>query len=56
MRATVEVETSHRLFSAPRGDNVNSGLKQWAIQVDFSAQNLQPMIWVVDMSQLSNFK
>ena len=38
MRATVEVETSHRLFSAPKGDNVNSGLKQWAIQVGFAVQ------------------
>ena len=33
MRPTVEVETSHRLFSAPRGDTVGSGLKRWAIQV-----------------------
>jgi len=41
MRATVEVETSHRLFSAPKGDNNNSGLKQWAIQVEVQrSQNL----------------
>ena len=33
MRPTVEVETSHRLFSAPRGDTVGLGLKRWAIQV-----------------------
>ena len=37
MRATVEVETSHRLFSAPKGgDNASSGPKKWAIQVDFA--------------------
>ena len=35
MRATVEVETSHRLFRAPKGDNGGSGGKKWAIQVDF---------------------
>ena len=45
MRATVEVETSHRLFSAPRGDNVSSGLKQWAIQVGFAVRGKKPMIY-----------
>merc|ERR1711981_139137 len=34
MRATVEVETSHRLFRAPKGDNGGSGGKKWAIQVE----------------------
>ena len=47
MRATFEVETSHRLFSAPKGDNTSSGPKKWAIQVHFAEDHILDLICAI---------
>ena len=47
MRATFEVETSHRLFSAPKGDNTSSGPKKWAIQVHFAGLYILDLICAI---------
>ena len=55
MRATFEVETSHRLFKAPKGDNASPGPKKWAIQVDLTVLSYCESQFCLCLASFSEF-